>query len=352
MTDTHARQPANSPSHSPVGIALIGCGNRGVNAHGKMAKSLPGLRLAAVCDVDEARAAAAGDALGVPAELDHRRVLERQDVDAVLIATSAAWHVPVALDAIQAGKHLLIEKPLADSTDAAHRLIRAAEASGVVAMVGYQQRFSPFALALQREAAAVEPLQALVTRQRGPFRQQYFFSDHHGGIMDTATHDIHLALWLMGGRPTGVYATVTRGHILGDDTIELASLIIEFEEGRRAASVVASMHGIQTPSVIQVVGARGSVTSLDRRSLSVVRHGGITAPLPAQPEGLESRTVDTPGDSGDATGAMLEHFAALVAGTETAQRGATLREGAHAVAVTEAAVQAAQTGRRVSIDTP
>jgi predicted dehydrogenase len=339
-----------------VGVALIGCGNRGVNAHGKLAHDSSTLRLVAVCDVDEARAAAASDRLGVPAELDHRRLLERDDIKGFIVATSAKWHVPVALDAVRAGKHVLIEKPLADSVASSRELVRAAEEAGVVGMVGYQLRFSRFAQAFKREAERAEPLQALVTRQRGPFRQQFFFPDHYGGIMDHTTHDIHFALWLMGGEPTGVYATIARGHILKDETIELANIVIDFENGRRAVSIVASMHGIQTPNVVQVIGRRGTVTSVDRKTLKVVCHGGITQPLPAQPEGLASETIETGGDSGDSgdgpdlTGTLLDHFAALVTGCEVAQRGTTLREGAHAVAVTEAAVEAAQTGRRVPIE--
>jgi len=273
---------------SSVGVALIGCGNRGVNSHGKVARNTPNLRLVAVCDVDEERAAAASDHLGVPAETDHRRLLGRDDVQGFIVATSAKWHVPVALDAVRAGKHVLVEKPLADSIESSRELVRAAEQAGVVGITGYQLRFSGFALAFKRETEQIDPLQALVTRQRGPFRQQFFFPDHFGGIMDHASHDIHLALWLMGGEPTGVYASVARGHILDDETIELANILVELEGGRRAASIVASMHGLQTPNVVQVVGARGSVTTTDRSTLTVVRHGGITQPLPAQPEGCRS----------------------------------------------------------------
>ena len=334
---------------APVRTALIGCGNRGVNAIGAWAKQSSKLELVAVCDVDEARAQAAGQALGVPAERNHQRLLERYDLQSVLIATSAKWHVPVALDAVQAGKHVFVEKPLADSAAAGRQLAAAAAAARVVGIVGYQLRFSPFAQAFKRAAAAVEPIQGLVTRQRGPFRSQFFFPEHYGGIMDHTTHDIHFTLWLMGGAPTGVYASIRRGLIQGDETIEFANILVEFDGGQRAASIVASMHGMQTPNVVQIVGARGTVTSTDRKTLRLVRHGGITAPLPAQPEGLDVHTEETGGEGGDTTGALLDHFADLVAGVTSEQHAATFWEGADAVAVTEAAVQSAQTGRRVSL---
>lgn len=353
----------------PVKLALIGCGNRGVNALGVTMRDLPAIDLVAVSDVDEARMEAAAEQLGTDAEGDLARLLARDELQGVVVATSARWHVPVALEAVRAGKHILVEKPLADNAGVARELAQAVQLAGLVGMVGYQLRFSSFAEQLKAEVQAVDPLQALVTRQRGPFRQQFFFPEHYGGIMDHLTHDIHLALWVMGGRPQSVYGSVTRGAILGDQTIELVNAIVEFEGGR-TATLVGSMHGIQTPNVVQVVGRRGTVTTFDRKTLRVVRHGGITAPIPATPEGLETRQVETAGErapgragqgqagrtgqgqaAGDPTATMLEHFADLIAGRVTAQRGATLAEGADAVAVTQAAVEATRTGCRVQLST-
>jgi predicted dehydrogenase len=340
---------ASSTSNSPVRVALIGCGNRGVNALGVGINESSSLQLVAVCDVDRARADAAAARLGVPAAYDHRALLNQHDLHAVVVATSARWHVPVALDAVRAGKHLLVEKPLAESVAASRELVTAAEAAGVAGMMGYQGRFTDFALRMKEQAEAIRPIQGLITRQRGPFRIQFFFGDHFGGIMDHATHDIHLALWLMGGAPTAVMGSVSRGFIRGDDTIEFVSLIVELDGGRRSLTLTGSMHGPQTPNVVQLVGTRGTVTSLDRRTLRVTRHGGIVEPAPAAPPDLESSQVDTAGEA-DATAALLDHFADLAAGRTHEQRGATLREGMYAVAVTEAAVESARTGRRVELD--
>src|SRR5581483_4675419 len=115
-----------------VTTVLIGCGNRGLNALGAWAKQSSKLQLVAVCDVYEARLEAAEAVLGVPGERDYHRLLDRKDVQSVLIATSARWHVPVALDAVRAGKHVFIEKPLADSAAAGRELARAAQEAGVV----------------------------------------------------------------------------------------------------------------------------------------------------------------------------------------------------------------------------
>jgi predicted dehydrogenase len=351
---TNQKSPATSAGGTPaekVTVALVGCGNRGVNAHGVLAKQSKSVDLIAVCDVDESRVEAAEAKLEVPGEQDHRRLLDNPDLRALIIATSAKWHVPIALDAIRAGKHVLIEKPLADTSESAFALAREAERAGVVALVGYQARFTQFASALASALEGIQPVHGLVTRQRAPFRTQFFFPDHSGGIMDALTHEIHIALWGMGGVPTGVSASIARGSILNDETIEFANILIEFDGGTRSATVMGSMFGLETPNVVQFVGMRGTVTTHDRKTLHVVRHAGVTEPAPARPAGLQASKVDVgaEGSEADATSIMLTHFANLITGRESRLRGATLLEGAQAVAVTEAAVESAQTGRRVPL---
>lgn len=331
-----------------MGAVLVGCGGRGVQAHGAQAVRSDKLALLAVCDLDHERREAAARRLGVEGVADYRALLERDDVEAVIVATGARAHAPIALDAIRAGKHVLIEKPLAEDAATCRRLVEAAEARGIVAMVGYQFRFSTFARDLKREAARIDPIQALLTVQRGPMGPQYFFSEHYGGVVDTATHTVHLALWVMGGEPEAVYGQVHRGSVTGDQTIEAMTLVVEYDGGARAATVVSSMYGMQAPNLVQVIGRRGHVSSRDRQTLQIVTHAGIR-PGRGNVAELESRTIETGGGMDAATGAMLEHFADLITGAVREQAGTTLREGMYAVAVTQAMVHAAQTGRRVSL---
>ena len=337
-----------TPRGGMVRAALVGCGNRGVNGLGRAILQSSTVELVAVSDVDAARMRAASETLGAPAEGSLERLLGRDDVQAVVVATNAQWHVPVALQAVRAGKHVVVEKPLADATAAARQLADEAERAGVVGLTGYQRRFTSFSRTLRDEARAIQPIQMLVTRQRGPFRIQFFFPDYYGGIMDHATHDIDLLLQVMGGRPVAVLGSVARGRIREDQTIELVSLIVEFDGGR-TATLVGSMHGVQAPNVVQVIGTRVSVTSFDHKTLKVVHHSGIVEPAPALPAGLESHEVTTGGEGADTTVEMLDHFAALVCGRERENRGASLRDGEHALGIMQAAVESARTGRRVEL---
>ena len=340
-----------------VRVALVGCGARGLNSHGRTLARSGRFDLRAVCDVDAGRLAAASAALGVPGETDHRRLVKRGDIDAVVIATSARHHAPVALDAIRARKHVLVEKPLAESSAAAFAVASAAADAGVVGLVGYQFFFSAFGRALKREAEAVEPLQILVNAQRGPLRAPFFFPDHYGGVMDHTTHDLQLAMWLMGGPPAGVYGALTRGTLLGDDTIEAVTALLEYDGGQRSAAVVGSMLAVQKQRLVQVVGQRGSVVSLDRRVLHVLRHPGLGGPGIVPSDRFPVSEVLTEGEGGGSNGPgfgsdpsanMLAHFADLVDGRARSSEGASLLDGAYAVAVTEALERAARTGQRVA----
>ncbi|MCL4545139.1 MAG: Gfo/Idh/MocA family oxidoreductase [Chloroflexi bacterium] len=335
-----------------VTAAIIGCGKRGVNAHGVGLQRSEKFDLVAVCDLDDACRSAASAQLGVPGVRDYQELLLRPDIEAVVIATSAKWHAPIAFDAIRAGKHVLIEKPLADTAKAAYALAKAAERSGVVGIVGYQHRMSPFAAALAEELPAIEPVQALLTAQRGPLNPQFFFPAHYGGIADDTTHTIHLALWAMGGHPEGVMAHVRRGAIQADGTLEFLDLLVDFAGGARSAVIVSSMFGIRVPNRIEFIGLRGTVVSSDRSVLQVVHHAGIHAPGARMPPGMEvrSRAIAAGGDPGE-TATLLDHFADLIRGTVDRAHplACTLAEGADAIAITEAMVRSAEEGRRIPL---
>ncbi len=337
----------------PVTTALVGCGPRGMDWLGPALKESDHFDLTAVCDVDPQRLAAASEKFGAPGEADLERLLRRDDLQSVVVATSARYHVPVALAAVRAGKHVFVEKPLADAPAAGRQLAQEAERAGVVGVVGYQFRVTPFAAALAEELPHIRPVQALLTAHRVPLMRQFFFPDHYGGIMDDTTHTVHLALWAMGGRPEGVMAHVRRGTITGDETIEFASILIDFDDRSRCAFIQSSMFGAtRAPNLVEFIGTHGVVSTTDRRTLRVARHAGIREPGPRAPEGLDERTVETPqtGYQQD-TIALLEHFADLVAGRADRRRprACTLTQGADTIAVMAAMVRSFEEGRRVTL---
>ena len=115
-------------------IAVIGAGYWGPNLIRNF-RANPAWDLVAVCDLDEQRARkVVGARSTVEIETSVERLLARDDIDAVAIATPAKTHAPLALAAFQAGKHVLVEKPLADNAETAALMVSAADAPGKVLM--------------------------------------------------------------------------------------------------------------------------------------------------------------------------------------------------------------------------
>jgi predicted dehydrogenase len=139
---TWAADTAGPPSDR-VRLAAIGTGIRGQ----AIGSTLPNYgQLMAVCDIDSAHRAAYLSMLirsgfsVAPGYKDYREVLERDDIDAVVIATPDHWHVKIAVEAIQAGKDVYCEKPLSLTIDEGRQMIRALDKSDRVMQVGTQQR--------------------------------------------------------------------------------------------------------------------------------------------------------------------------------------------------------------------
>src|SRR4051794_34671817 len=127
----------------PYRIAVIGAGYWGPNLVRNFRGS-PDWDLVAVCDLDEARARkVVGPRTMVDIETSVERLLARDDVDAVAIATPAKTHASLALTAFAAGKHVVVEKPIAQTTEEAAAMVRAADEAGLTLMVDHTYCYTP-----------------------------------------------------------------------------------------------------------------------------------------------------------------------------------------------------------------
>ena len=361
-----------------VTTAIVGCGVRTMSFHGPHTIKSDKYELVAVCDVDAERREYASEKLGVPALADYREAIARDDVQSIMVVTTAQWHAQIALDAIKAGKHVLVEKPLADSARAAYEMAAAAERAGLVGITYYPSGYGWHGQTLKRLAREIEPMQGLFTAQRGPLNQQFFVPDHFGGIADQATHTINLALMVMGGEPRSVFAHVARGTINDDETIYRIDVVVQLDGGR-SINVNASMLGMQARNFTQITGLKGVVTAGDEKTIRIVRHPVIKGPgraVPAdryaqrrksaeergglgpladltlgRPVEVSTEEVGPPAEGGE-QGGFSDHFADLITGEAKELRGPSLWDGARVVAVTEAMVESARTGRRVEVYRP
>ena len=289
-------------------IGLIGCGNWG----GNHARALAGLgALGAVCDTDRARAAK------LATETDSRsltleQMLEDRLIGGVVLALPAAFHPPVARQAIAAGKHVLVEKPMALDRITAAELAQLARASGVVAMTGHVLRFHPAFERLEQMIAqgTLGALRHIETQRVGLGR----FFDGVDVLWDVAPHDLSLVLALMQRPPLRVH--LESAAILTKGFADTAHLHLDFDGGGSAHCHVSRLSPGRRERRLTAICDHGTLVFDDTepwgRKLSVQHHvldsvaGAeivVQATDPAYPDVVETAPLR----------AELAHFLACIA---------------------------------------
>ncbi|PWU44321.1 dehydrogenase [Micromonospora globispora] len=226
---------------------LIGLGAMGRN-HGRVLSNLDGVELVGVVDP-------AGDVTGtlrapVVSELGE---LLAMGIDYAVIACPTALHESVGLELAANGVCALIEKPLAQSVEAATRLVEAFESAGLVAGVGHIERYNPALqnLRTRLEAGELGEVYQVVTRRQGPFPHR--IADV-GVVMDLATHDIDLTAWVTGQEYSSVSArTVSRSGRLHEDMV---AVVGQLADGTMVNHLVNWLSPLKERSTV-ITGDRG-----------------------------------------------------------------------------------------------
>jgi len=137
--DSRSYVPASFAANDNINLALIGTGIQGINDT-ITALRVPGVKLVATCDLYTGRHARAKELWGddIFTTRDYREILDRNDVDAVIIATPDHWHRRITLDALKAGKAVYCEKPMVQKFEEGHEVIEAHKQSGRIMQVGSQ----------------------------------------------------------------------------------------------------------------------------------------------------------------------------------------------------------------------
>jgi predicted dehydrogenase len=224
---------------NPIGLAIIGSGRIGT-LRARLAASHPAVRYIAVADQDPANASALAQKVGAQFHSgSNDEAISRPEVNAVIVSTSEGEHVEPILKAIELGKRVLVEKPLALTLADADRVIRAIEKSGADVRVGYSRRYKDRYLIAKEQilqgrvgtpvggAARLfnSRSQALAMLQRDP---------HATPIVDALTYYVDLMNWLFGGkRLAEVYARGQTGVLkaAGHDVADVSYAILTYDDG-------------------------------------------------------------------------------------------------------------------------
>ena len=360
-----------------IRIGLIGTGGRCMYL-ARIVKDLPGAEIVAACDVYEPRRLDAAEKMGPQAQpvADYREVLDRKDIDAVVIGAPDHWHAAMTLDAVAAGKDVYVEKPVTHELSEGEKLIAGVEKSGRIVATGTQQRsWDHYILAKQivesgrlgqitlvqcywyqnylrrpRPDQEIDVSRLDWDRWLGParkqpfdpvrFRRWRFFWDFGGGIFtDLMIHWIDVIQWIMNSpSPKSVQAfgaTHAVKTLECPDTVNAAILFPNNYTVVYYGTMVGSLEG----GGIIFRGSDGMM-KLTRDGFAVYREGQIPPENTAMPEpSILAKST------GDGTISNLKNWVECM--RSHAIPNAHIRAGVEAARTSHLANQAMRSGKMI-----
>jgi UDP-N-acetylglucosamine 3-dehydrogenase len=310
-----------------IRVGVIGVGFWGRN-HARIFSEMHNTTLVAVCDKDAQRAQTIADQFEAEWYTNDNELLDREDIDAVTICTPTTTHYEVSTSAINAGKHVLIEKPIADTLERARGIIKAAEKKRVHVMTGFIERFNP---GTQRVKGLIDEgrlgdVVLAVSRRVGKWPERV---GDVGVVKDSAIHDIDIMRYLFNENPTSVYA---RAGKLAHKFEDYAQIILGFKNDH-TAFVEANW---LTPHKIRELTVTGS------KAMATVNY--ITQKTVI--EDAEKQVIPTYSWQEPLT-LELKHFAESIIKNEQPQ--VTGSDGLKALEIAEATLKSAKTGKIVKL---
>lgn len=356
----------SAPHSELLRIGIIGCGIIARN-HAEAFNAHPHAQVVAVSDIDKTRAAAFAAQHGIENVFDDVAALLASGVDAVAVCTPHPTHEALVIQAARAGKHVLCEKPIATTIEAAEAMVAACEDAGVLLGVMFQRRFWPAAQELKakfRDGTILGRCDVALHRDHSYYTKDAWrgtwAADGGGVLMTQAIHYIDLLQWVMGDvvEVNGRINSFKHADNIEVEDSAVATLVF-------ASGALATLNASTsvTPSLgvrVQVTGADGSTAALlefpegSEGRLVLDAAGGIIAETPEHPRDLNPNV-----DLATINGQLIPYHTKQIANFVDAVRGeAELvvdgREGTKALQTLLAVYESHRTGApvRLSSDAP
>ncbi len=229
-----------------VNVGVIGLVMGGAHLEGY--KGVPDVNILAICDLNQALLKEQAEKFSVPHTFsDYRKMLEVEELDAVTIALPNFLHCPVTLDSLEAGKHVLIEKPMAMNSSEAEKMIKKAKEKTKVLAVAMNYRFAPERMLLKKmigkgDLGEIYYVRAVSLRRRTFPRELFERADPRtwftrkeksggGSLIDMGPHMLDMAMWYCNDfKPVSAYGVTSCGMKNGD-VDDLSSALIKLSGG-------------------------------------------------------------------------------------------------------------------------
>ena len=233
-------------------VAVIGVGSMGRN-HARVYWEMPDVEFVGVADSNKSTVESVAARYRTRAYADFRQMLDEQRPDAVTVVVPTSCHLEVALEVIQRGINLLVEKPISFNVEEGTRMIAAAEKAGVKLSVGHIERFNPAVIALKEHLANQElgHVFQIDVHREGPLPVRI---NDVGVVIDLAVHDLDIIRYVTQAEIVRVYAETQRG--LHSKFEDLMSGIVRLSDGTVGTLLINWI----TPTKIReffVTGERG-----------------------------------------------------------------------------------------------
>ena len=288
----------NSRHMEKIRAAVVGVGYLG-RFHAQKYASLGDCSLVGVVDVQPETAARVAAEVHASPYPDFRALLGK--VDAVSVVTPTPTHYDIARAFLESGAHVLVEKPIAESTDQAERLIGAARQYGRVLQVGHLERFNPTILAA--ESLLSRP-RFIECHRLAPFKER---GTDVNVVLDLMIHDIDLVQMIVG---SPVAALEAIGTPVFSSEIDIANARLRFDSGC-VANVTASRVSLKTERKLRVFRDDAYLSiDLQQKILTVIRKRSGSVGEGQLPVQIEEQSFD----QGDALLAEIQSFIAAIRG--------------------------------------
>ena len=336
-----------------VGLGIVGCGTWGVK-HARVYRSCPNARLVAVCDLDADRARAAAETYGAARwTTDYEELMVDPEVEAVSVVVPDFAHRGPVVAAANAGKHILLEKPLATTLEDARAMVEAVEQAGVKLMVDFHCRWSPpFYAARQalRSGQLGEPVAARLKIHDTIYvpTKMLSWAARSSPIWFLGSHGADLLRWLVDDEVRTVYCVARSGVLnrLGVATPDVFMTTLTFRNGFVATMETGWILPESEPAIVDfrfdmTCGAGAVRVNFNHnRMLEVTTRDRVECPNMIA-------DVEVFGKEYGLTLESIRHFVACVA--EDRAPLVTARDGLINTATLVAALESAQHGRPVDV---
>ena len=339
-----------------IRFGILGCG-RIAKRHSDLlgGNNIERVVLAGVCDVVPARADALAEKFDVPAYYDIDDFLAQKNIDAVAVLTPSGMHPEHVIACAKAGKHVVVEKPMALRLQDADRMIRACDEAGVKLFVVKQNRFN-VPVVKAREALEAGRFGRLIlgtVRVRWCRDQAYYDQDkwrgtwaYDGGVLtNQASHHVDMLEWFFGDvLSVHARATTALARIETEDT---AVATLKFRNG--ALGIIEATTAVRPKDLegsLSILGETGAV-EIAGFAVNQIRHWQFSTELPSDREVMERFSVNPPNVYGFGHQAYYQHVVDCL----THQRAALVDglEGRKSLELISALYESIETGQEVSL---